>query len=93
MACSSPPEGKHFGNASITQLKSYLLLITPIFKYHKYSFIIKGKNPVQQKKQHLLQLNLYFYVLILYKLRTRVAIFVQFQQYFYESIFYDKKWH
>lgn len=49
-ACSSPPEGKHSGNASTTQLNGYLLLITTIRKYHKYLFIIKGKNPVQQKK-------------------------------------------
>lgn len=61
MACSSPPEVKLSGNASVTQLSGYLLLITTICKYHKYSFITKGENPVQQKKLHLLLLNLIFY--------------------------------
>ena len=54
MACSSPPEGKQSGNASITQLNDYLLLITTICKYHKYLFTIKDKNPVQQNKYLLL---------------------------------------
>lgn len=66
MVCPSPPEGKHSGNASITQLNRYLLLVTAICKYHKYSFMTKSKNPVQQKKLHLLLLNLYFYALIFY---------------------------
>lgn len=41
-------------------------MVTSICKYQKYAATIKGKNPVQQKKLHLLLLYLYFYILLFY---------------------------
>lgn len=55
--------------------------------------MINGKNPSQQEKLQLLLLNLYFYVLTFFQLRTTLAIFMPFRNCFYHSISDDRKWH